>query len=238
MKLLISVTDKDEAIEAVLGEADIIDVKNPAEGSLGAHFPRIIRSIREVVPRELEVSAAIGDVPNLPGMVSLAALGAAVCEVNYVKLGMYGPKDFNSALIIAKEACRAVKEIVPDVKVVIAGYADYQRANCLNPLLIPEIVRQVEADVAMIDTKIKDGEKIFSFLNDQQLLSFIDKVHDNGFMAAIAGSLGKEDIKKVYELGADVVGFRTAACAGGRVKGRVKREKIIELKKQITALSC
>ncbi len=237
MKLLVSVTNKDEAMEAVLGKADIIDVKNPAEGSLGAHFPRIIRSVREVVPREFEVSAAIGDVPNLPGTVSLAALGAAVCEVDYVKLGMYGPKDFDSALILAREACRAVKEIMPDVKVVIAGYADYQRANCLNPMLIPEIVRQVEADVAMIDTKIKDGKKIFSFLNDQQLSSFIDKVHDHGFMAAIAGSLSKEDIKKVYELGADVIGFRTAACIGDRVKGRVSRERILELKNRIKNIS-
>jgi len=237
MKLLISVTNKDEAIEAVFGEADIIDVKNPAEGSLGAHFPRIIRSVREVVPREFEISAAIGDVPNLPGTVSLAALGAAVCEVDYVKLGMYGPKNFDSALFLAKEVCRAVKETMPDVKVVIAGYADYQRAGCLNPLLIPEIVRRADADVAMIDTKIKDGKKIFSFLNDQQLLSFIDKVHDHGFMAAIAGSLGKEDVKRVYELGADVIGFRSAACVGDRVKGKVKRERVLEIKEQIRALS-
>ena len=38
MKVLISPKDEFEATEAVNGGADIIDVKNPIEGSLGANF--------------------------------------------------------------------------------------------------------------------------------------------------------------------------------------------------------
>lgn len=237
MKLLISITSEDEVVEAVLGGADIIDVKNPVEGSLGAPFPRTIRSIARVAPKEFEVSAAIGDAPDLPGTVSLAALGAAVCEVDYVKLGMFGPKNFDSALLLAKEACRAAKEGVSNIKVVIAGYADHERVGCLDPVLIPEIVRRAEADVAMVDTKVKDGRKVFSFLTDQQLRSLIDGAHGNGSVAAIAGSLGKEDVERVYGLGADIVGFRGAVCVGDRVKGRVEKEKVLEIKKQIRALS-
>lgn len=39
MKLLVSPINKEEAIAAYKGGADIIDVKNPKEGSLGANFP-------------------------------------------------------------------------------------------------------------------------------------------------------------------------------------------------------
>ena len=75
--MLISPADEKEAVEAIRGGAEIIDVKNPKEGALGANFPWVIKRIREITPRNIEVSCALGDVPNLPGAMSLAALGAA-----------------------------------------------------------------------------------------------------------------------------------------------------------------
>ena len=41
MKLLVSVVSADEARRALAGGADIIDVKDPREGPLGAPSPRI-----------------------------------------------------------------------------------------------------------------------------------------------------------------------------------------------------
>ena len=38
MKVLISPTSLEEAEAVLAGGADIIDIKNPAEGSLGANF--------------------------------------------------------------------------------------------------------------------------------------------------------------------------------------------------------
>ena len=49
MKLLVSPVNKEEAIIASKGGADIVDVKNPKEGSLGANFPWIIKEIKEAV---------------------------------------------------------------------------------------------------------------------------------------------------------------------------------------------
>ena len=51
MKLLVSVVNENEVAAAVEGGADIIDVKNPAEGALGANFPRVIRAVRKATPR-------------------------------------------------------------------------------------------------------------------------------------------------------------------------------------------
>ena len=76
MKLLVSVVDAAEARLAVAGGVDIVDVKNPAEGSLGAPVPGVIAQVRDVLAAELPLSAAIGDLPCLPGTAALAALGA------------------------------------------------------------------------------------------------------------------------------------------------------------------
>ena len=110
LKLLVSVVNNTEALESIKGGAHILDVKNPKEGSLGANFPCIIRQIKEVVPKTVEVSATIGDLPNLPGTASLAALGAAVSGADYVKAGLFGVKTIEEATALMNEVCKAVKE--------------------------------------------------------------------------------------------------------------------------------
>jgi uncharacterized protein (UPF0264 family) len=100
MQLLISVVNEEEAKSAFGGGADIVDVKNPLEGALGANFPRVIRRVRQCTPPRLPVSVAIGDAPDKPGATALAALGAAVCGVQYVKVGLYGTKKPRQAVFL------------------------------------------------------------------------------------------------------------------------------------------
>ncbi len=90
MRLLVSVVDAAEARLAVAGGADIVDVKNPAEGSLGAPEPGTLTRVRDAVPADVPLSVAIGDLPSLPGTAALAALGAARCGAAYVKVGLMG----------------------------------------------------------------------------------------------------------------------------------------------------
>lgn len=230
MKLLISPKDEKEAAEAIAGGADIIDVKNPKEGALGANFPWIIKRIREITPKNIEVSCTLGDVPNLPGAMSLAALGAATTGVDYIKAGLYGLKTEEDAVYLTRSVTRAVRDFDSSIKVVITGYADASRVGSVNPMLIPDITHKAQADIAMIDTAVKDGKNLFTFLTIDQLRSFVDAAHDHGLKAALAGSLKKEDLPAVYALGADVVGLRGAACThGDRVDGRITRETVREL---------
>jgi uncharacterized protein (UPF0264 family) len=230
MKLLISAVNEEEAVEAVKGGADIIDVKNPIEGSLGASFPWVIKRIKDATPHPLEVSCALGDLPNLPGSVSLAALGAATTGVDYIKAGLYGVKNESDAIYLMQNIVRASRSYDPSVKVVATGYADAERVGALNPLFVPEIVRKAEADVAMIDTAMKDGESLFSFLSAGQLKEFVREAHDNGSIVGLAGSLKKEDLSKLYSVGVDIVGLRGAVCPlGDRVKGRIEKQKVVEL---------
>jgi len=234
LRLLISVTNKKEALEAIKGGAHIIDVKNPREGSLGANFPRIIRQVKEIVPDNVEVSATIGDLPNLPGTASLAALGAAVSGADYVKAGLFGVKKVGETVSLMKEVCRAVKDYDAALKVIAAGYADFQEVDCLNPLELPDIARKTEADGVLLDMKVKGQKKLFDFLSDDTLRNFVEESHKYGLIAALAGGLDKEDIPRLLDLRADVVGIRRAVLTHkDRVSELVQSVAVMEFTKMI-----
>ncbi|MEM3146145.1 MAG: (5-formylfuran-3-yl)methyl phosphate synthase, partial [Archaeoglobaceae archaeon] len=111
MLVLVSPKDLSEALEAIEGGADIIDVKNPSEGSLGANFPWVIRDVANIAKKyRKEVSATTGDMPFKPGTASLAALGAAIAGADYIKVGLYGVKNELEAEEMIKAVVKAVKD--------------------------------------------------------------------------------------------------------------------------------
>ena len=230
MKLLISPKNETEAVEAAAGGADIIDVKNPDEGPLGASFPWIIRHIRQVTPANIELSCTVGEAPTLPGSMALASLGAASTGVNYIKAGLFGLKTVEEAVYLMRNITQAAKDYNPAVKVVVSGYADAARVGTVDPMLVPKIAYEAKADIAMLDTAIKDGKNLFNFLGKSQLKNFVDMAHSYGLKVALAGSLQKEDLLDIYALGTDVAGVRGAACTlSDRVNGQITREKVQEL---------
>jgi uncharacterized protein (UPF0264 family) len=114
--------------------------------------------------------------------------------------------------------------------VVASGYADASRVSTIDPLLVPKIAYEAKADIAMLDTAIKDGKSLFTFLTKPQLRRFVDSAHSYGLKAALAGSLQKEDLPEIYALGADIAGVRAAACTlSDRVNGQITKEKVQEL---------
>jgi uncharacterized protein (UPF0264 family) len=235
LKLLVSVVNKTEAIDSIKGGADILDVKNPKEGSLGANFPRVIRQIKEVTPKNLELSATIGDLPNLPGTASLAALGAAVSGVDYIKAGLFGVQTYEEATVLMTEVVKAVKGFDLDLKTIASGYADFRQIGCVNPMALPTVAYEAGADGVLVDIKIKSGKSnLFSFFTDKELKELVKQTHNYDLLAALAGSLDKQDVKRVYSLGADIIGVRGALCSKkDRVDGKLEKEKVIAFVEEI-----
>jgi (5-formylfuran-3-yl)methyl phosphate synthase len=230
MKVLISPKDEFEAKAAVDGGADIIDVKNPDEGSLGANFPWVIRQVRSLVPQNIEVSATIGDFPHLPGSASLAALGAAVSGADYVKVGLKGSKTRDEAFFLMQHVTRTVKEYDDGKKVVLAGYADYHRAVTLDPFLLPEVARSAGCDVVMVDTFIKDGKSLFDFMDVASCKRFVDTGHMHDLEVALAGSIKLREIPILKRIGVDIIGIRGAACShGDRLTGTIQTANVTAL---------
>lgn len=245
IKLLISPININE-VKLVLEEPpDIVDIKNPLEGSLGANFPWVLERARNEIDSynkqnslkaPIELSAAIGDFPNLPGSASLAALGAATTKVNYVKIGLMGPASEQEAFFMAKKVVKSVKNYNNHIKVVIAGYGDSrQLGKSVDPLLIPKIAAAAAADVAMLDTAIKNGKSIFEHLTNHELEGFIDECSKHNIESALAGSLKFSDLEKINALNPTIIGVRSMVCENfDREKGHIKPELIAKIKANLT----
>jgi (5-formylfuran-3-yl)methyl phosphate synthase len=215
MRLLVSVTEADEARVAVEAGVDIVDVKNPAEGSLGAASPGVIERVRAVVPPERPVSAAIGDLPDLPGTAALAALGAARAGAAYVKVGLWGTSTTDAAVAVL----RAVRDAIDgEAAVIAAAYADAERVphGPLPPGAVVAAARRGGAGGCLLDTAIKDGRGLFEWLTPEALAALVEEAHAAGLEMALAGALRAEDLSVVRSIGADIAGVRSAACRDGR----------------------
>ncbi|MDD1658356.1 MAG: (5-formylfuran-3-yl)methyl phosphate synthase [Methanomicrobiales archaeon] len=211
MRLLVSPSSLEEAARSLA--ADIIDVKRPAEGSLGANFPWVIRAIRDLTDKP--VSAAIGDFDFRPGGAALAAYGAACAGADYVKVGLlFDGEDRARELIRA--VVRGVKGEFPSKAVVIAAYADYARLSTISPMAMAPLAAECGADVAMIDTAIKDGKRLFDHMDEEALAEFTAGNRRLGLETALAGSLRFDDIPLLKRIGPEIIGVRGMVCGGDR----------------------
>jgi (5-formylfuran-3-yl)methyl phosphate synthase len=211
MQLLVSPASIEEAKHTLA--ADIVDVKRPEEGSLGASFPWIIRGIKNLTNKP--VSAAIGDFEYKPGGASLTALGAAAAGADYIKIGlMFNGKEKAETLINA--VTRAVKDTYPEKSVVISAYSDWERLDTISPAEMSPLVAKAGADIAMVDTGIKDGRSTFEFMDESELSLFTNRNRTLGLKTALAGSLKFPDIVTLKRINPDIIGVRGMVCGGDR----------------------
>jgi len=95
---LASVRDPAEAELALGAGADIVDLKDPGEGALGALSPDAIADCVSLVAGRAPVSATIGDRPLEGEAVRAAVLATAALGVDYIKLGLFPGRDPKRAL--------------------------------------------------------------------------------------------------------------------------------------------
>lgn len=225
MRLLISVTDAAEAVEAAAGGADIIDVKDPGAGALGQASPECVAEVRRVVPAGRPVTAALGDGPFEPSAVARQATCLADSGATYVKLGVRNttPERVLTALRVVRAS------LPPDVGLIVAGFADWERAGAPRPLDLPDLARSAGARGCLVDTAVKDGRGLFRWLDEPALRALVLACRRLDLMCGLAGSLGSSDLARVAGLVPDIVGIRGAACAGDRVHGRVQADRVAGL---------
>jgi len=232
MRLLVSPMNIEEAGAALQGGADILDVKNPKEGSLGANFPWAIRAVVDLADGRVPVSATIGDLEFKPGTASLAALGAAAAGAEFIKAGLLGAKTLEQAEEMLQGIVRAVKDYDPRKKVVAAGYSDYARVGSISPQLLIAAAEKAGADVVMVDTAVKDGRATFEFMSEQDLREFIDLGHASGLEVALAGSIDFVHLELLSRLEPDIIGVRGIVCGGDR-RSAVRAELVKKVKRKI-----
>lgn len=223
MKLMISVTNENEASIAYTSKAQLIDIKNPAEGSLGAQNPLIIKNIVASLPSNIEISATVGDVPYLPCTIAQAVYAVASFGVNYVKIGFKGCTNTNEAENLASTIVHSIDKI--NTHIVVGCYADYEDNNILSPFEILQAVKNTGISGILIDTLEKKGKNIFDYMSVEELKKFTNTAHDYKLLVALAGSIKYEHIDTLKKIGTDISGVRGAICDGDRM-GMLNSEKI------------
>ena len=226
---LASVVSKEEAAEALKVQVDVIDVKNPVEGALGAALPETITEIRSIVPKAIPVSAAIGDMPCLSGTAALAAVGAACAGADMVKIGLYGAKTSDEALNLLCSVANALKRYFPKSLLVAGAYADAQIFGGINFLDVPALAAKAGAAGCLLDTYDKSSGRSLTQISSMDAIGcFVSSCRQRGLFSALAGSLKLKDISLLLPLGPDYLGFRGALCEGGRL-GRFSPRKALEI---------
>lgn len=215
--MLASVTNIDEARIALDAGADIIDLKNPVLGALGA-LPRdvIVDIVRYVAGRK-PVSATVGDLPMEPDMLLHAVEVTTATGADIVKVGFFGNDGH------AKCVGKLVQAVKANTKIVAVLFADQQPDMALLPMLAAAGFYGV-----MLDTADKSAGSLRYWLNDAALQHFVGSAQTLGLLTGLAGALRQPDIRPLLGLGADYLGFRGALCANDmRVSrmdyGRVER---------------
>jgi uncharacterized protein (UPF0264 family) len=217
MKLLVSVVSAAEARLALAGGADIIDVKDPSEGALGAPAPGVLTEVVGVVGSAAPVSVALGDMPDLPHTAALAARGAALSGAGYVKVGLRGVNNLERAVAVMRAVAAAVS---PQTHVIAAAYADADALDppALSPAWLPELVQRTGIAGALVDTCVKDGRGVYGWLSESELTDLIARTRAAGASFAVAGQLTREQLCRVP---ADIVGVRSAVCRDGDRRGEL-----------------
>jgi uncharacterized protein (UPF0264 family) len=234
VKLLVSVVDEAEARLAVAGGVDVVDVKNPAEGSLGAPAPAVIARVRGLLPPDMPLSAAIGDLPSLPGTAALAALGAARSGAAYVKVGLWGSATTEDAVAVLRAARDAVGG---EAAVVAVTYADAERvpSRPLPPRRLVTAARLAGVAGCLLDTSVKDGRGLLAWLRPGELAELVAEAHGAGLEIGLAGELRAEELPVVRATGADIAGVRSAACRDGRRTAALDPARIARLRAMCAA---
>ncbi len=199
---LASVANPDEAAIALAEGADIIDLKDPARGALGAVDPAVVTAVLALVAGRVPVSAVAGDLP-LRVEVVLPAV-AALRHLDFVKLGLFPGAD-------PRPVIQALAPFTRETRLIAVLFADRAPDFSLLPLL-------AEAGFmgAMLDTAGKGEGRLLAHMDMPALLRFVRACRAVGLTAGLAGALELPDVPRLLLLNPDTLGFRGALTRGAR----------------------
>ena len=230
MLLMVSVQNLAEALEALKGGADIVDVKNLQEALVGSASPRVVRDVLKAVPDGHHASVTLGVVPNQAGTVAMAVYTAATMDATSVKVGF-----MNSEYGQAVEVLLAAREALEGFNTKLIGslFADNPFYQGLAPHLMTQLAKDGECDGFLIDTLTKDGRNLFDFMPEAELRELVFRGKELGMSTALSGHLRIGDLDELARINPDIVGVRGAVCAKGERVNGVHREPVAEFKRQL-----
>ena len=234
-QLLVSVRNVDEAVAAVEGGADIIDVKEPHAGSLGCATPAVILAIGHAVGRmqgrKPPLSLALGELHEWQSG-DLTLLRHAIQEIapQFLKLGLAATCMVpDSASWVAQ--WRQVRTAIPGShKWVAVAYADHEQAGSPGVERVLQAAVEESCHILLIDTHTKQGKSLLDEMSLEDLQAIRRKTQEHGLKLALAGSLAKSNLPLLLRIQPDIIAVRGAVCASGDRIGTVSKTLVQEFR--------
>jgi (5-formylfuran-3-yl)methyl phosphate synthase len=223
-RLLASVIDEQELAVAIAAGVDIIDLKNPQAGALGALPLTLIRHLVTVCGGRCPVSATVGDLPPEPMQLRAAIAQTASTGVDFIKVGFFGNDHLGDCL-------RAIAELTGDHAVIAVLFADRQ----------PPLHRLSDFAAAgfrgvMIDTAGKGGGRLLDHIGLSTLEGFVEESRGLGMLSGLAGSLREGDIPRLLPLAPDYLGFRGALCEQNQRTASISPSRLYQVREALSVV--
>lgn len=216
--LLASVADAQEARLVLEQGADIIDLKNPAAGALGALTLPQVQAIVQALSGQKPLSATVGDLPMQPEIVASAVRSTGETGVDYVKIGFFPGGEWRACLT-------ALAPLARQYRLIAVLFAD--QAMEVDRL---EAIAAAGFSGAMLDTMDKRRGSLRQVQSDAALAEFVAQTRRYGLLSGLAGSLRREDIPHLLPLQPDYLGFRGALCRGRERTARLDGEAVAAIR--------
>lgn len=181
---------------------DLLDMKNPAEGALGALPVATVKQIVNWLAGRCQSSATIGDLPMQAALIQTALLEMQQTGVDYLKVGLFNDTGLADCL---RDLQAFLQQFNTPVIAVLFADQQYCKSVLTNVL-------DCGFSGVMLDTANKNGQHLLDHQTPEQLQLFVNSVKSRQRLCGLAGALRIEDIAILKPLSADYLGFRSALC--------------------------
>lgn len=221
-QLLVSVTSIQEAQIALENGVDIIDLKDPGAGALGALPLQQIQSIVTYVDAKRPISATIGDVPMQPDLLVERINAFSATQLDFIKIGFFEADDYQPCLDVLQY------ELKTNTKLIAVLFAEFK-----YPVSLIAAIKQAGFCGVMLDTAHKNGTTFMDHYSEAQYKQLSELVFSHDMSFGIAGSLRLEHIAHVNKIQPTYVGFRGGVCAENQRGLDLNVEKIKAIRKAL-----
>ncbi len=207
--LLVSVRSADEARAALLGGADIVDVKEPRYGSLGAASAEVWREVATVLADQALLSVALGELSDFDPLQA-AQLPA---NTHYAKIGLAGCAELPDW---PERWQQAWASLPTDVGRVAVCYVDQQQAAAPDWRQILQEGVRAGCKCLLLDTFDKRAGNLFDHWSHRQLADVVAQAASDGLFVVAAGSIQAQHQPLLVATGVRFMAVRGAVCRGAR----------------------
>ncbi len=222
--LLISVRNEGEATVALAGGADLIDVKEPRRGALGAADATVWRDVSIAVRGRVPTSVALGELMDFDQTVT-RDLVSDLAGVQFAKFGLAGCRRFTEWVNRWRTSLETLPECVQAVAVV---YADWRDAMAPAPEDVIEQASRAQCGAVLLDTFDKSRGDLIEHFGIEQLNHLSMMIRARAMRTVFGGSLNTHSAARLLPLRPDYIAVRGAVCREARTS-RIDRKLVEEL---------